>query len=57
MPIANASLETGPVQAVFSGVTTTGEASANAPFVRRAPDTVSAASPAVLVTLAVVCAV
>src|SRR5262245_4077452 len=56
-PIANSSLETGPVQLDFSGVTSSGEASENAPLVRWPGETDSAASPAVDVTVALVCAV
>src|SRR4051812_50158646 len=52
--IENASLLTGPLQLVFSGVTTTGRASRNAPLASVACDTLNAASPAVDVTGAVV---
>ena len=55
--IANASLETGPVQAAFAGATTTGWASENAPLLSVPGETESAASPAVEVTFAVVAAV
>src|SRR5689334_13342857 len=55
--IANASLETGPVQTVFAGVTPSGPASENAPLASFAGEADSAASPAVEVTFAVVDAV
>src|SRR3954471_6925703 len=54
--IPKESLDTGPVHAVFSGVTSSGCARLNAPFIRRPPETESAASPAVEVTFAVVAA-
>ncbi len=55
--IANASLETGPVQADLSGATATGCASVYVPSASRADETDSAASPAVEVTEALVDAV
>ena len=55
--IANVSLLTGPVHAVFAGVIATGCASLNAPLASVTVDALSAASPAVEVTVAVVDAV
>src|SRR4051794_19883739 len=54
-PIATASLDVGPVQADFEKRTCSGDGSENAPLVRcPGSDTVSAASPAVEITVAVV---
>ena len=55
--IANVSLVAGPVQLVFAGVIVTGCASLNAPLASVVADAVSAASPAVEVTVAVLEAV
>src|SRR5215207_4946120 len=55
--IANVSLLAGPLQLVFSGVMVTGWASRNAPLASVVGDAVSAASPAVEVTVAVLEAV
>ncbi len=49
------SFETGPVQVAFEKETASGDGNANVPFVRwPGSDTVSAASPAVEITFAVV---
>src|SRR5215207_936445 len=55
--IANVSLLAGPLQLVFSGVMVTGWASRNAPLASVVGDALSAASPAVEVTVAVLEAV
>ena len=56
--IVTGSLATGPVQVDFEKLTSSGDGSANAPFIRwPGSDTVSAASPAEEMTLAVVAAV
>ena len=57
-PIVTASLEVGPVQADFEKDTSSGDGSANAPFIRwPGSDDVSVASPAEEITVAVVDAV
>ena len=54
-PIVTGSLETGPVHVDFERLTTSGDGSANVPFIRwPGSDTLSVASPAVEMTLAVV---
>src|ERR1700742_3593023 len=57
-PIVTGSLDTGALQLVLDRLIASGSGSVNAPLARwPAADAVSAASPAVLITFAVVCAV